>query len=102
MTDEEKILRANEAKQLLNNDIFKRVMNELDAEYHARWHEAVTVEAREDLHRYVKLTEKIVTDIQAIVAEGAFAQARKDQLEGKPQSISPEDFAKSWLTKTAA
>jgi hypothetical protein len=63
--------------------LFKEVMAELDGIYHAKWRAAQTVEAREDLHRYVTVRDQIIKDIQTIVTTGRLEEQRLQQLEGK-------------------
>lgn len=58
-------------------------MSELDGLYHAKWRAAQTVEAREDLHRYVTVRDQIVKDIQTIVTTGKLEEKRLEELEGK-------------------
>lgn len=87
MTD--KIERGIAAKAILENPTFREVINDLDAKYHALWREAKTVEAREDLHRYVKCLEHITDDLRSVATTGDVERARQKELEGK----------KSWLTK---
>lgn len=77
----DKINRGLQAKALLENELFREVLNTLDEVYTAAWREAKTPEAREDLHRYVKVCERIVTDIQSIANTGVIEQARQDELE---------------------
>lgn len=77
----DKINRGYQAKALLENELFREVLNTLDEVYTAAWREAKTPEAREDLFRYVKVCERIVTDIQSIANTGVIEQARQDELE---------------------
>lgn len=66
---------------LLNAPVFREVLNELDADYHARWRKATSPEAREDLHRYVKVLERITSDLQQIATTGKLERARQQELE---------------------
>jgi len=77
----DKINRGYQAKSLLENELFREVLNTLDAEYHRLWRKARTVEAREDLHRYVILCEKLIQDITSVANSGDLEQARQDELE---------------------
>ena len=67
---------------LLQNALLKELLNELDGEYHALWRSAKTVEAREDLHRYVKVLERITSDLQSIANSGKLEQRRQNELTG--------------------
>jgi len=79
----DKVERGIQAKFLLENPLLKEVLNTLDETYHASWHAATTVEAREDLHRYVTLIGKFTADLQSIATTGALERKRLDELEGK-------------------
>lgn len=79
MTD--KINRGVQAHALLENELFKEVLNTLDGVYTKAWREAKTPEAREDCHRYVKLCEKIIIDIQSVANTGVIEQARQQELQ---------------------
>lgn len=78
-----KIERGLAAQHLLENELFKEVMSELDGLYHAKWRIAQTVEAREDLFRYVTVRDQIVQDIKAIAMTGKLEEKRQAELEGK-------------------
>ena len=85
MTD--KVERGVQAQYLLENALLKEIVNELDEHYHAAWHEAKTVEAREDCHRYVTLLKRLTTDIQSIALTGKLEAARLRELEGTKRNI---------------
>lgn len=57
-------------------------MSELDGLYHASWRNARTVEAREDLHRYVTVRDRIITDIKSIALTGKLEEKRLEELQG--------------------
>lgn len=78
-----KVDRGIAAEHLLKNELFQDVLQSLDGIYHAKWRSAETVQAREDLHRYVTIRDQLVKDIQTIVTTGKLEQQRLDQLEGK-------------------
>ena len=77
----DKAERGHQAAMLLEHPLIKEVLSELDAEYHAAWREAKTVEAREDLYRYVKVVERISIDLQTIAQTGQLERARIQELE---------------------
>ena len=81
--NEVEVARGRAAELLMENDTFREVMNGLDAQYHAAWRLAKTVEAREDCHRYVCLVERFLADIKAIADNGQFAAQRLKELSGK-------------------
>jgi len=70
------------AQHLLDNELFKEVMSQLDGLYHAKWRAAQTVEARENLHRYVTVRDQIIIDIQSIATTGKLEEKRLQELEG--------------------
>lgn len=90
--DSNKIERGIAAQHLLENAMFRQALNDLDSEYHAAWHEAKTVAAREDCHRYVTLIPKLVEDLQSIMTTGNLEQRRLDELQGS-------NTRKLWQTK---
>lgn len=67
-------------------------MSDLDGLYHAKWRVAQTIEAREDLHRYVTVRDQIVKDIQSIAMTGKLEEQRLLQLEGKPVAIPMNEW----------
>ena len=77
----DKIQRGLQADTLLENTLFREVMNTLDEVYTATWRVAQTPEAREDCYRYVKLVEKLIVDIQSVANTGKIEQARVQELE---------------------
>lgn len=77
-----KVERGLAAKHLLESELLKEVLNTLDGTYHAKWRIAQTVEAREDLHRYVMVTERLTADLQTIAMTGKIEEKRLEELEG--------------------
>lgn len=90
--DSNKVERGIAAQHLLENAMFRQALNDLDEHYHAIWHIAQTVEAREDLHRYVTLIPKLVDDLQSIMTTGEIEQQRQQELAGATSR-------KLWQTK---
>lgn len=90
MTDS--IERGAQADALLRSDIFKTALDNLDAEYHRLWRQAKTVESREDLHRYVTLIGKLVSDLRNMVVTGELERKRQEELSGEKKGIH------KWLT----
>lgn len=86
MTTELKAERGAIAEHLLANELLKEVLSELDGHYHRAWRDARTVEAREDLFRYVKALERFVTDLKEIALTGQIEQKRLKELEGKKRN----------------
>lgn len=86
-----KINRGSQAQALLENSLLQEALSALEQAYTAAWRAGRTLEAREDCHRYIKLIEKLKSDIQSIANTGALEQARINQLEGQRGKIA-------WLT----
>jgi hypothetical protein len=89
----DKAQRGLNAQKLLENELFKEVLNELDGEYHRRWRNAETVEAREDLFRYVKVLEHVTKDIRQIAVTGALEEQRIAALEAKRKLAPLNEWA---------
>jgi hypothetical protein len=92
MTTDSKVERGVLAEHLLANELLNEVLSGLDGEYHKAWRNAQTPEAREDLHRYVKVLERFVTDLKEIALTGQIEQKRLNELEGKKRT--------AWATLT--
>jgi hypothetical protein len=86
----DKVERGRAAEALLENPLLREVLNALGAYYTAAWRSAATPEAREDCHRYVRLTEKLIGDIASIANTGMLERARIKELErGKKGLLWP-------------
>lgn len=72
----DKIERGLAAEHLLKNELLQKILNDLDGMYHAKWRNAVTVDGREDLFRYVKVLEQITKDIRTIAMTGKLEEKR--------------------------
>lgn len=83
MNDQEKINRGEEAKRLLENEILQDALLSLDGAYISAWRNAKTLEAREDLYRYVIITKQFRSDLEAVLKDGQFAVDRLKKLEGQ-------------------
>lgn len=84
----DKAERGHQAQLLLDNALLKETLSELDAEYHTAWRSAKTVEAREDLHRYVKVLERISSDLLTVAQTGQLERARLKELETGKKGLS--------------
>lgn len=83
----DKAERGHHAEVLLANPLLAEVLRDLDGIYHAQWRDAKTVEAREDLHRYVKVVERFTSDLMTIAQTGKLERARLQELEGGKRGI---------------
>ena len=84
----DKIARGRAAEALLENALLREVLEGLDAAYTAAWRNAPSLEAREDCHRYVRLTERLIGDIASIANTGKLEQARIKELERGRKGLS--------------
>ena len=81
--------RGERARALLENGLLREALDGLDAHYTQAWRQARTVEAREDCHRYVLLTEKLIADLTSIATTGALERERLAELEGARRFVLP-------------
>ena len=86
MSDEQKALRGSKAKELLENSVLQETLSSLEDHYIEAWRNSKTLEAREDAFRYVQLTKRFITDLQAISKDGQFSAHRTRELEGRTRS----------------
>lgn len=85
----DKAERGYQAQVLLENPLLKEILSALDGEYHTAWRDAKTVEAREDLYRYVKVLERIAVDLKSVAMTGMLERKRLDELEAKKRTLWP-------------
>ena len=81
MDSQEKLERGFKAASLLNNEFFNECFDKLEARYIEAWRASLTVEAREDAHRYVTLIGWLKDDLQSIANTGDIEAARVKALE---------------------
>ena len=82
-----KVERGLQADALLSNEVFNQVIDELEQSYVKLWKGAPTVEAREDLHRYIVMIAQLKNDLRSIANTGVLEQRRQDELSGKPTTV---------------
>ncbi len=90
MDSAEKIERGIKAKALLENEFFNECFDKLEAAYVAAWRQALTVELREDAHRYVTLIGWLKEHLKRIADTGKLEEKYQADLEGRrdPQKLS--------------
>lgn len=88
MTDQERIARGDQAKAILNSDMFKEGLATLEKRYVEAWKAAPTVDLRERAHIAVRMIEWFSSDLQSVITTGDIAQRRIDELGGKPIPIA--------------
>ncbi len=76
MDSQEKLERAHKAKTLLENEFFNECFDRLEANYIQAWRNSLTVELREDAHRYVTLIGWLKQDLQSIATTGVLEDER--------------------------
>lgn len=81
MDSQEKLERGFKASTLLNNEFFNECFDRLEQRYIEAWRASLTVEAREDAHRYVTLIGWLKQDLQSIANTGDIEAARLKALE---------------------
>lgn len=81
MTDQ--VERGYQARALIDNKLLGECLEKLTTEYTNAWRSAVTVEARENAHKFVTLIEKLKQDLQSIALTGELARKRDKDLTGE-------------------
>lgn len=79
--------RGEQAAHLLDNQLFREIIAELELTYLDRWKNAKTIEAREDLHRYITVLRQIPNDLRSIATTGQLERARIKELEADKRVI---------------
>ena len=80
------IERGYQAKALLENTFLAECLDGLEAKYLDAWRRAVTVEKREDAHRFVTLLEDLKQDLRSIATTGEIALRRDKDLTGESRT----------------
>lgn len=92
----DKVQRGINAEHLLKNELLLEILNDLDGAYHAKWRTAKTVEAREDLFRYVMVLERLTADIRTIATTGKLEEKRLEELEGKVTRLPMNEWKRAY------
>ena len=76
MSTREEVLESNEAKLILNSDVFKKAIEQLHDEYIQLWLQSNQDEKafRESMHAAVKLLPEIEKHLRIIVEKGKITQ----------------------------
>ncbi len=88
MDSAEKLERGLKAKALINSELFNECFDRLDQAYIAAWRKALTVDAREDAHRYVTLMGWLREDLERIAETGMLEERRLAELGARPTKLS--------------
>jgi len=88
MTEEQRAHRAARVKELIENEHFKEAVSNVDAAYISAWRNAKTAEAREDIYRRMILLNEVCKDLRTMIMDGAFAENRLKELEGRKGVLS--------------
>ena len=78
LTDQQILERANQAKRLLDDDLLKETMLQIEDSLVTRWKFGTTVEIREEAHAELAALYRITTTIRGALDNADFL---KDQLE---------------------
>jgi len=74
-------VKGRAAETLLRDELLQEIFESLDAEYVQAWRSATKLEAREDAHRYVKVIDRVRSDLRTIALSGELDRKRKAELE---------------------
>lgn len=85
MTDGQRSHRGEEARRILENEIFQEAISSLEKTYTEAWKAGKTLEAREDAHRYIQLIQRFTLDLKSVMTDGMVADNRIKELEGQPK-----------------
>lgn len=89
MDSQEKLERGFKARTLLNNEFFQECFDTLETRYIEAWRASLTVDAREDAHRYVTLIGWLKQDLQSIATTGTIEEKRIQALqEGQGRALA--------------
>lgn len=80
LTNDQILARANHAKQLLEDDLFKEAVLAVEERIIAAWKVAATTDVRETLYYQLHGLSSVVGAIRSMMDDGDFL---KDQLEKK-------------------
>ena len=83
MSSETSQLLALEARQLLENPIFKSTTSKLEAEYYEAWKNAPDSKTREDLWYRLNGLEMFRRDVEAIITNGKLAVMNNRRLRNQ-------------------
>lgn len=87
--------RGYQAQAILENTLFKEAVAHLEATYIKAWKDGLTVEAREDAHRYIHVIEKFIEHLKSVSLTGEIKRRELLSLEGRP---APWSYQSIWPT----
>lgn len=75
-TVEQRIYDGNRAKEILENEVFQQVFNDIESEIWEAWKKAPLkdVEGREKLHQYLTMLGKVKTQLESILESGKLSE----------------------------
>lgn len=82
MSKEEDIRESNEANTILNSEVFKKAIKELEKEYVTAWKNANSVEERELLYSAVTVLPFIEKHLRIILDKGTLAKSQIQNMKG--------------------
>ena len=83
MPTHEEVVKAEQAQQILNSEVFKDAIENLKREYVAHWlnsRDIKDVNIREDLHRSILLIPEIEKHLRIIAEKGKLTKAHINKI----------------------
>lgn len=85
MTPDERKVRAEKAKRILNDDLFKNAWDALEADTLKAWKASKDPTERERLWHAQDVLDKLKAQFMAIVRDGELAQRKIDEIAKAPR-----------------
>ena len=79
--------RGEQAKHLLDHEILTEIFDALRQAYIRQWMAGQTVEAREDVHRFVAILDRVRADLKSISTTGELERKRLAGLSGQKPKL---------------
>ena len=95
MTDEK--TRALEAQRILESDVFKASVAELELEYLNEWRATLPedVEARERLHMAISVLDEVQRHLRIVIQNGSLADDRLVRIKAWHRPVNGDDIMES-------
>lgn len=84
MTVEDKLIRANQAKNIMDSEVFKQAVADLKETYFREFQRPDSNEVdREHLWRGVQVLDSVLANLRRFMTDGTLAQAQIDKAKGR-------------------